>query len=70
MSHVLHVFRKDVRRLRWAIAAWIAVVIGREIVRIAGPALSFESIGLQIAGPKFSDARLLAVAAAFEGLSR
>jgi hypothetical protein len=48
MSHMLHVFRKDVGRLRWAMAAWIAVVVGRQVLMMAGPALSFDSLGLQI----------------------
>ena len=44
MSPALQVFRKDVRRLRWSIAAWIAVVMGREILKIAGSGLSFDSL--------------------------
>src|ERR1700687_5242493 len=48
MSRVLHVFRKDLGRLRWAIAAWIAVVGGRQVLKMAGPELGFDSLALQI----------------------
>jgi hypothetical protein len=59
MSHALHVFRKDVRRLRWAIAAWIAVVVGLQVLKIAGPGLSFDSLGLQIVMATLSELLML-----------
>ena len=55
MSHVLHVFRKDVRRLRWALLAWIAVVVARLILKTAGAELSFGAVGLQIAVANVGD---------------
>src|SRR5439155_25164007 len=47
MSHVLHVFKKDVRRLRWVIIAWIAVFVARLIFKTAGAELSFDAMRLQ-----------------------
>jgi hypothetical protein len=55
MSHVLHVFRKDVRRLRWALVSWLAVVIARLILKTAGAELSFGAVGLQIAVANIGD---------------
>jgi hypothetical protein len=49
MSHVLHIFRKDVRRLRWALLVWIAVIVLRLALRTAGAELSFGTLGAQIA---------------------
>src|SRR5438552_3079009 len=47
MSHVLHVFKKDLRRLRWVIIAWIAVVVARLILKTAGAELSFDAMRRQ-----------------------
>jgi hypothetical protein len=55
MSHVLHVFKKDLRRLRWAVAAWIAAVVARLIVNTAGAELSFGSLDLQLVVANLSD---------------
>jgi hypothetical protein len=55
MSHVLHVFRKDVRRLRWVLVSWLAVVIARLILKTAGAELSFGAVGLQIAVANIGD---------------
>jgi hypothetical protein len=55
MSHVLHVFKKDVRRLRWPIAAWIAAVVARLILKTAGPGLAFGAFGPQIVLANLSD---------------
>jgi hypothetical protein len=60
MSHVLHVFKKDVRRLRWAIALWIAAVVGRLILNTSGAELSFGAVGPQIVIANLTDL-LLAV---------
>jgi hypothetical protein len=55
MSHVLHVFKKDVRRLRWAVVAWVAAIIARLILKTAGPRLAFGTFGPQIAIANLSD---------------
>jgi hypothetical protein len=55
MSHVLHIFRKDVRRLRWALIVWIAAVVLRLVLKTAGAELSFGAIGPQIAVTNASD---------------
>src|ERR1700704_6635400 len=60
MSHVLHVFRKDVRRLRWALVSWLAVVIARLILKTAGAELSFCAVGLHIAVANIGDLLLFA----------
>jgi hypothetical protein len=59
MSHVLHVFKKDVRRLRWAVVAWVAAVIARLILNTTGAELSFGAVGPQIAIANLSDLLLI-----------
>ena len=55
MNQMLHVFRKDLRRLRWAIVAWLAVVVARLIVKTVGAEFSFGAVGLQIVIANVSD---------------
>jgi len=28
MTHAIHIFRKDLHRLRWAVVGWCAIVAG------------------------------------------
>jgi len=49
MSELLHILRKDLRRLRWPLIAWVLIVIGRMIVATTGAAVAFGDIGLQLA---------------------
>src|SRR2546425_10973605 len=49
MSELLHILRKDLRRLRWPLIAWGLIVIGRMIVATTGAAVAFGDIGLQLA---------------------
>ena len=55
MNQMLHVFRKDGRRLRWAIVAWIAVVVAGLILKTYGAEFSFGAVGLQIVVSNVSD---------------
>jgi hypothetical protein len=59
MSHVRHVFKKDVRRLRWAIVVWIAAVVARLILKTAGAELAFGGVGPQLVVANVSDLLLL-----------
>jgi hypothetical protein len=49
MSEVWHILRKDLRRLRWPLVAWVLIVIARLIVATTGAAAAFGNIGLQLA---------------------
>src|SRR5882762_2336035 len=49
MSELVHILRKDLRRLRWPLIAWVLIVIGRMIVATTGAAVAFGDIGLQLA---------------------
>ena len=60
MNQVLHIFKKDLRRLRWALVAWIAVVAARLILKTFGAELSFGTVGLQIVISNISDLLLFA----------
>jgi hypothetical protein len=48
MNMVRHILAKDVRRLRWLLVAWLAVVVSRVAVTAARSDLAFEDFGLQI----------------------
>jgi hypothetical protein len=49
MSQVLHVVRKDLRRLRWVLGAWCAFVAARLAAEILGPDAALEGLGPQLA---------------------
>ena len=55
MTHVLHIVKKDVRRLRWATAAWVAVTVAGLALKTAGAELSFGSMRLRLAVGNISD---------------
>ena len=46
MSQTLHLIAKDLRRLRWLIAAWLFVIVGRAVLSAAGTAGSLEALGI------------------------
>jgi hypothetical protein len=48
MSQTWHIFRKDLRRLRWAFVAWIFVIIGHLLLTTAGAAAETEGIGVEL----------------------
>jgi hypothetical protein len=48
MNQTLHIIRKDLRRLRWLLAAWVVVIIGRVVLTAAGSAVEPEDVGLQL----------------------
>jgi ABC-type transport system involved in multi-copper enzyme maturation permease subunit len=47
MTQLLHLVRKDLRRLRWPLATWIVILVTRVFVATAGPALAIEGMGEQ-----------------------
>jgi len=49
MSEPWHILRKDLRRLRWPLMAWVLIVAGRMIVATTGAAAAFGNLGLQLA---------------------
>ena len=49
MNGLWHILRKDLRRLRWPLIAWILIVIARMVVATAGAAATFGDLGLQMA---------------------
>jgi hypothetical protein len=49
MSALWHILRKDLRRLRWPLIAWVVVAIGRLIVATTGAAAAFGDVGVQLA---------------------
>jgi hypothetical protein len=48
MNQTLHIVRKDLRRLRWLLVAWVAIIIGRIVLTTAGSTVEPEDIGLQL----------------------
>jgi hypothetical protein len=48
MNQTLHIIRKDLRRLRWLLVAWVVIIIGRIVVTTAGSTVEPEDIGLQL----------------------
>ena len=48
MTSMLHIFKKDLRRLRWAIAAWLLLVGVRLIVDTVGTDMALGSLAEQI----------------------
>lgn len=49
MNEILHIMRKDLRRLRWDIAAWCAVVASRVLLETKGADLALRGFGPQLA---------------------
>ena len=49
MTQLLHLVRKDVRRLRWPIATWMGILAVRVFLATVGPTLAIEGLGAQIA---------------------
>jgi hypothetical protein len=49
MRIVRHIFAKDVRHLRWPLAVWLAIVVGRIAATAAISALTFSGGAVQIA---------------------
>jgi len=48
MNHARHIIRKDVRRLRWLLVAWIVVIAGHLLLTVARSAVGFEGFGVQL----------------------
>lgn len=48
MKPMQHILAKDLRRLRWPLVAWIAIVIGRVAVTAALPELAFADEAVQM----------------------
>jgi hypothetical protein len=48
MSRTLHIIRKDLRRMRWLLVAWVVVIIGRLVLTAAGSIVEPEDFGLQL----------------------
>jgi ABC-type transport system involved in multi-copper enzyme maturation permease subunit len=67
MSEILHILRKDLRRLRWGLLLWTLVIVARLLVATSGAAFAFGDFGLQLAIEEISmlvatiDALLLAL---------
>jgi hypothetical protein len=49
MSELWHILRKDLRRLRWPLIAWVLIVFGRLLVATTGAAVGFGNVGVQLA---------------------
>src|SRR5262249_39374304 len=49
MNQTLHIFKKDLRRLRWMVIAWLAICAARVIVDTAGANVALEGFGPTIA---------------------
>jgi hypothetical protein len=49
-----HILLKDLRRLRWPVLVWLAIVIGRLVNTIASPEFAIEDRGLQAAAANLS----------------
>jgi hypothetical protein len=48
MNQSAHIFRKDLRRLRWTLIAWLALVCARTFVATAGADVALGGFGPQI----------------------
>jgi hypothetical protein len=48
MTQTLHIFRKDLRRLRWWLALWVALVAVQTASAIAGPRLALSGLSQTI----------------------
>ena len=48
MSHMRHIFIKDLRRLRWSILGWSALVMARMLISTAGADIALGGFGPQI----------------------
>ena len=48
MSHMRHIFIKDLRRLRWSILGWCALVMARMLISTAGADIALGGFGPQI----------------------
>ena len=44
MSQMLHIMRKDLRRLRWLVALWLAVLAARTLLVVNGAAAAVDSV--------------------------
>ena len=49
MTHAIHIFRKDLHRLRWAVVGWCAIVAGIGLVDTVGADVAFGGFGPQLA---------------------
>jgi hypothetical protein len=48
MNHARHIFSKDLRRLRWSIVGWSALVGARTLVNTAGADIALGGLGPQL----------------------
>ena len=55
MKQAAHIFRKDLRRLRWSLLAWCAIVAGSTLLDTAGRDLALAGIDFQLAVKQLSD---------------
>ena len=49
MTHAIHIFRKDLHRLRWAVVGWCAIVAGIGLVDTVGADVALGGFGPQLA---------------------
>ena len=48
MNQTLHIIRKDLRRLRWLLVAWVVIIIGRLALNVAGSSVEPVDTGLRL----------------------
>ena len=48
MNQTLHIIRKDLRRLRWLLVAWVVIIIGRLALNVAGSSVEPVDAGLRL----------------------
>jgi hypothetical protein len=55
MPQAIHIFRKDLHRLRWAVIGWCAIVASRTVLATAGPDISLRTAEMELAVDHLSD---------------
>jgi hypothetical protein len=48
MNQVRHIFSKDLRRLRWSVVGWCALVVARTFIDTAGASIALGGFGLEL----------------------
>jgi len=55
MPQAIHIFRKDLHRLRWAVVGWCAIVASRTVLATAGPDISLRTAEMELAVDHLND---------------